>query len=72
MEKSKAKGWLLGAVAAAIACILQVIGLIRYVGRLPDDRLGIGLYIVTIIAFGIAAIGFLIRWTREKRKEIPK
>jgi len=35
--KSKTKGWLIGAAAAIIACILQVIRLIRYLGRLPED-----------------------------------
>lgn len=69
MEKSKSKGWFLGAVAAAIACILQVIGLTRYIGRLPGDWLGIGLYIITIIAFGLAALGFFIRWNEEKQAE---
>jgi hypothetical protein len=69
MEKSKSKGWLIGAVALTVACIFQVIGLIRYVGRLPDDRLGIVLSVVTIVAFALAAFGFFIRWNKEKSKE---
>lgn len=68
MEKSKSKGWLLGAAAAAIACILQVIGLIRYVRRLPDDCVGITLYVITVAAFSLVAVVFLIRWKKEKTK----
>jgi len=69
MKKSKSKGWLIGTVALSIACIFQVIGLIRYVGRLPDDRLGIVLFVVTIVAFALAAFGFYIRWKKDKSKE---
>ena len=67
MKKSNPKGWLIGAVALNCACIFQVIGLTRYIERLPDDWLGIGLYIITIIAFGLAALGFFIRWNKEKK-----
>jgi hypothetical protein len=66
MKKSNPKGWLIGAVALTFACILQVIFLIRYVGRLPDDRLGIVLSVITILAFALAAFGFFIRWNKEK------
>ena len=66
MEKNKSKGWFLAAVAFTIVCILQVIGLIRYVGRLPDDRLGIGLSVVTIVVFALAAILFFIRWNKDR------
>jgi len=69
MEKSKSKGWFLGAVALIIACILQIIGLSRYVGRLPEDWVGIVIYTVTVVAFGLAAIGFFIQWKKEKQKE---
>jgi hypothetical protein len=69
MKESKPKGWLIGAVALTVACIFQVIFLIRYVGRLPDDRLGIVLSAITIVAFALAAIGFFIRWNKEKSKK---
>ena len=69
MEKSKSKGWLIGAVILTVALVFQVIFLIRYVGRLPDDRLGIILSVVTIVAFALAAFGFFIRWKKEKVKE---
>ncbi|MFC1985877.1 hypothetical protein ACFLWC_02650 [Chloroflexota bacterium] len=68
MRTLKSKGLLIAALSALIACILQVIGLIRYLGRLPEDWIGIGLYSTTIIAFLITAIGFFIQF----RKQTPK
>lgn len=48
-------GW-----AAALAAVLQTAGLIRYINRLPNDWVGISLYIVTILAFtGISAGAFI-------------
>lgn len=55
-RKGKYNRWL--AAGAALACMLQVIGLLRYVNRLPDDWIGITLYIVTIVAFALVALGF--------------
>lgn len=69
MKKPKSRSFL---VTAAIACVLmvsQVIALIRYVGRLPDDWVGIVIHTVTMIAFAIVAIGFFIRWKKGKREE---
>ena len=65
MKTGKAKNMLLGAAASAVACLLQIIGLVRYVGRLPDDWVGIGLYVVSAIAFAVGALGFYVRWRRE-------
>ena len=45
MKIGRKRGWLLAAVAAAASCVLQIIGLSRYLGRLPEDPVGIGLYI---------------------------
>jgi hypothetical protein len=49
-------GW-----AAALAVVLQTIGLIRYANRLPDDWLGISLYIITILAFAAISAGAFIQ-----------
>ena len=68
MKVRKSKGLLIAAVSALIACILQVVGLIRYIGRLPEDRVGIGLYSTVIVALFITAIGFFIQW----RKQTPE
>lgn len=69
MKTNSSKNMLIGAVASAVACLLQVVGLIRYVGRLPDDWVGIGLYAASIVAFALGAFGFYVRWTRDKRQE---
>ena len=52
-------------VSAAVACILQVIGLTRYIGRLPQDYVGIGLFSFTAVAFAIVTIGFFIQWKKQ-------
>ncbi len=69
MKKNKSTRFLFVALCLAIACILQAIALARYVGRLPDDWVGIGLYSAALAGFVVAAIGFFIRWQREKDME---
>ncbi len=65
MEKDRK--YMLGmAVAATIACILQLNGTIRYVRRLPDDTIGIVIYIVTCVLFAVLATANYIRWERER------
>ena len=64
MKTGKVQNMLLGAVASAVACLLQLVGLVRYVRRLPDDWVGIGLYAVTALAFAAGALGFYVRWRR--------
>ncbi|MFN2134122.1 MAG: hypothetical protein ACK2VD_26615 [Anaerolineae bacterium] len=61
MNTTQQKGLRIAAAISAAACIFQIIGLVRYVGRLPDDWIGIGLYAVTIVAFAVGAIGFYTR-----------
>ena len=61
MTKKEAKrlqlfGWL-----AAVAAIFQIIGLVRYVNRLPDDWIGITLYAITLVAFVLVSIGSFIQ-----------
>ena len=68
MKPTQSKNMLIGAVANAVACLLQIVGLVRYVGRLPDDRVGIGLYAATAIAFALGAFGFYARWKKGKRE----
>jgi len=61
-------GFLAGALFSAAACVFQIIGLIRYLGRMPDDWLGIALYIVTIAAFTVGALGFFIQYRKNKEE----
>jgi len=49
-------GW-----SAVLAAILQTVGLIRYINRLPDDWVGITLYTITLIAFIGVSIGSFIQ-----------
>jgi len=60
---------LIAAFCLVIACVLQAVFLARYVGRLPHDWVGIGLYSAALIGFALAATGFLIQWRRQKRVE---
>ena len=36
-----------------LALIFQIVGAVRYIMRLPNDWLGISLYLITIILFSI-------------------
>lgn len=72
MTFKKEKGFLAGALFSAAACVFQIIGLIRYLGRLANDWVGIALYIVTIAAFSVSAVGFFIQYRRRRRKEESK
>ena len=56
------------ALASTAACILQVIGLSRYVRRMPDDTFGIVVFTVAACAFGVGAIANYIRWALLRRK----
>ncbi len=61
MFKKEARQLRLFGWAAAIAAILQMVGLIRYIGRLPEDWIGITLYTITLIAFIAVSIGSFIQ-----------
>ena len=41
MKIARKKALLIASIAAALAFVFQIIGLIRYVGRMPDDLIGI-------------------------------
>lgn len=69
MKARSSRTTFLVGVLSGVACILQITGLIRYVGRLPDDRLGIALYIITIVAFALVSVEHFSRWRKEKRME---
>jgi len=49
-------GW-----SAAVAALFQIIGLIRYYNRLPDDWVGITLYAITLLAFIAASVGAFLQ-----------
>jgi hypothetical protein len=67
MKRSTA--WLIGAALLSISCVLQIIALVRYADRSPDDTVALGLFIAAAIGFAIAAIGFSIQWRKAKMEE---
>ena len=52
MSKSDRIGLFIAMVASATACALQIVGLVRYVNRLPDDVVGLSLYAASKKASG--------------------
>ena len=69
MHARSSRSTLVFAASAAVACLLQIVGLVRYVGRLPEDWIGIGLYAVTIAALAAGALGFYVRWRKDKQAQ---
>jgi hypothetical protein len=63
------QGYLFAALCSALAFLLQGIGTIRYVSRLPDDWVGIGLYVTTAVLFAVAAVGFYGKYMSERQAE---
>lgn len=72
MKQSRPKRLLIIAIASAIACVLQIVALTRYVRRLPDDWVGIVIYTVTVVAFALAALGFFVQWKKGKRTQVRR
>ena len=60
------RGYLFAAMVAGFAFLLQGIGTIRYVSRLPDDWVGIGLYLTSTVLFAVVAVGFYAKWMSER------
>ena len=61
------RGYLFAAMVSGFAFLLQGIGTIRYVSRLPDDWVGIGLYVTTAVLFAVIAVGFCGKWRSERQ-----
>ena len=69
MKIKKSSGWLIGAVYLSIAFVFEALGAARYISRLPEDWVGVGLYVSASVLLAVAAFGFYIKWTRERGKE---
>jgi hypothetical protein len=65
MNSKKARNFRIFGWMAALAVLLQTIGLIRYINRLPEDWVGIMLYAITLLAFIAASAGAFL----EARKD---
>ena len=68
-ERKGPRYLLVVAIAASIATIAQIYGTLRYVRRLPDDTLGVVLYIVTCVLFGAVATANYFRYLTEKKND---
>jgi len=67
MSSRTAKGYLAFAICATVACILGIIGTMRYIGRLPDDTLGVVLYIAASMLYAVLATICYIRWVHNRK-----
>ena len=65
----KSTSWLIAALLFTVCSLLQGAGAVRYVARLPDDSVGIGLYVANVVLFAVVVVGFYTGWMKEKRKE---
>ncbi len=63
------KAWRVAAILFTLCFVLQGIGALRYLTRLPQDHVGAGLYLVSTVLFAVAAVGFYLRWRWETRQE---
>jgi hypothetical protein len=63
------RGYLFAALCSGFAFLLQGIGTVRYVSRLPDDWVGIGLYLTTAVLFAVIAVGFYGKYMSERQAE---
>jgi hypothetical protein len=61
----KTSPWLVGSILFLIAAIVQIYATIRYYGRLPEDYIGIVLYVVNTILFAILSFGFFLQWKKN-------
>ena len=69
MSKPAGRGMMAGAVFALVVAIFEVVSLMRYIARLPDDSLGIWMHSITIILWVIIALVFLILSRRRRPPE---
>jgi hypothetical protein len=60
MDAYKAKHMRIAGLAMLVPAGFQIVGLVRYLRRLPDDTLGVWLHVATIAAFVVAAILFFV------------
>ncbi|MEA1958359.1 MAG: hypothetical protein U9N44_01615 [Chloroflexota bacterium] len=59
--------YLIGMGIFTLATVLQGVGVVRYIQRMPDDSVGITLFVVATVAFALGAAGFYFRWVKARR-----
>ena len=55
------------ASGATVALVAQLVAFWRYLDRLPGDRIGLTLYMVTIALFASTATLFFLEWRDCRR-----
>lgn len=63
------RGWLYAALCSMLVAVLWGVGAGRLFVDAPRDSVGIGLYSAALVGFATVAIGFYIRWRKERLKE---
>jgi hypothetical protein len=66
LTANRSRRFLVLAISAMTACLLELNTLARHVQRLPDDRFGILLYSAVVLALAAAAIWAAIGWVRSR------
>jgi len=66
MKIDRARGFLIGVIAAVLVCLIQAVRLILYLTSLHKDWVGIALCAASIVAFAFVAVGFYIQWKRRQ------
>ena len=61
--------YLIGLTIFTLATVLEGVGIMRYMQRVPDDNVGITLFVVTMVAFALGAVGFFFKWVKERQDE---
>lgn len=62
----KPKHLLTVGTAFGVGAALNGIGALRFVERIPEDTVGIGILGLSMALFGVAAVAFLAEWVRER------
>lgn len=66
---TESKRSLVMASAALVAMLAQLVAFWRYLDRLPGDRVGLTLYVVTIALFASVATRFFAKWRHGRQLE---
>ena len=64
---TQSKRSLVMASAATVAAVAQLVAFWLYLDRLPGDRIGLTLYVLTIALFASTATLFFERWKNSQR-----
>jgi hypothetical protein len=68
MANENPKNKLVFAICLTVAFVLQLYGTIRYINRLPDDKVGVTLYVATTALFAVLAVVNYVQWAGMKKR----